>query len=143
MMTAESDLTAPHLANCPSPSPHPEAFAQATARLSCFPSDMIVSREFVSIGVNRVVNSLAWGGGDGDGLIAYGGHNSVVIYDPEAAVIESTLTGHTGLVNTVLWVEGGGECHTATLCSACSYCAHGQASPVRADHTEQSAFQCN
>ena len=72
---------------------------------------MIVSREFVSIGVNRVANSLAWGGGDGDGLIAYGGHNSVVVYDPESAVIEYTLTGHTGLVNTVLWVENGGERH--------------------------------
>ena len=67
---------------------------------------MIVERDFVSIGVNRVVNALAWGGG---GKIAYGGHNSVVIYDPEAAVIESTLVGHTGQVNTVLWLDRGGE----------------------------------
>ena len=66
---------------------------------------MIVKREFVSVGVNRVANSLDWGGG---GRIAYGGHNSVIIYDPEAAEIESTLVGHLGLVNAVLWVERSG-----------------------------------
>ena len=71
---------------------------------------MIVDREFVSIGVNRVVNALAWGG-QAD-RVAYGGHHSVVIYDPEAAVIEHTLVGHTGNVNAVLWVKPEGALHS-------------------------------
>jgi len=36
--------------------------------------------DFVSVGVTRVVNALDWGN---DGLIAYGGHHIVCIYDPE------------------------------------------------------------
>ena len=67
---------------------------------------MIVEREFVSIGVNRVVNSLDWGDG---GRIAYGGHDSVIIYDPDKAEVKSTLVGHTGRVNAVLWVDLPGE----------------------------------
>ena len=67
---------------------------------------MIVEREFVSIGVNRVVNALAWGG-EAD-RVAYGGHHTVVVYDPETAVIEHTLVGHTGHVNAVLWVKPEG-----------------------------------
>lgn len=42
--------------------------------------DMILEREFVSVGVNRVANALDWGE---DGLVAYGGHHMVAIYDPE------------------------------------------------------------
>ncbi len=44
-----------------------------------------VQREFVSIGVNRVVNALDWGQ---DGRVAYGGHHQVVIYDPEVDATE-------------------------------------------------------
>lgn len=33
---------------------------------------------FTSVGVNRVVNTLDWGA---NGLIAYGGHSIVCIYD--------------------------------------------------------------
>lgn len=41
---------------------------------------MEVTQSFVSVGVNRVVNALDWGP---DGLVAYGAHNMVVVYDPE------------------------------------------------------------
>lgn len=43
-------------------------------------SVMFVEQLHVSVGCNRVVGALDWGP---TGLIAYGGHNSVVIYDPE------------------------------------------------------------
>ncbi len=41
---------------------------------------MILEREFVSVGVNRVANALDWGE---DGQVAYGGHHMVAIYEPE------------------------------------------------------------
>ncbi|GAX74942.1 hypothetical protein CEUSTIGMA_g2388.t1 [Chlamydomonas eustigma] len=62
---------------------------------------MLIKSEFVSIGVNRVANCLSWGA---DGRVAYGGHHSVVIYDPYNAKIVSTMLGHTGMVNCVLWL---------------------------------------
>jgi hypothetical protein len=65
---------------------------------------MLVQSKFVSIGVNRVANCLSWGA---DGRVAYGGHYSVVIYDPNDAKIESTMLGHTGMVNCVLWLPQG------------------------------------
>lgn len=39
-----------------------------------------VSSQFVSVGVNRVVNALDWGD---NGLIAFCGHRIICIYDPE------------------------------------------------------------
>jgi hypothetical protein len=39
-----------------------------------------VQPQFISIGVNRVVNALDWGTNE---LVAYGGHNTLVIYDPK------------------------------------------------------------
>ena len=41
---------------------------------------MELTPEFVSLGVNRVVGALDWGD---SGLVAYGGHHIVCIYDPE------------------------------------------------------------
>lgn len=41
---------------------------------------MQLTPTFTSVGVNRVVNTLDWGS---TGLIAYGGHWIVCIYDPE------------------------------------------------------------
>jgi hypothetical protein len=41
---------------------------------------MRVEPQFVSVGVNRIVNALDWGD---NGLIAYAGHHIVCIYDPE------------------------------------------------------------
>lgn len=44
---------------------------------------MRVSPQFVSVGVNRVVNALDWGD---SGLIAFCGHRIVCVYDPEVSV---------------------------------------------------------
>ena len=43
-------------------------------------NEMRLIPEFVSLGVNRVVGALDWGE---HGLVAYGGHRVVAIYDPE------------------------------------------------------------
>jgi hypothetical protein len=43
---------------------------------------MRVAPAFVSCGVNRVVNALDWGD---NGLIAYGGHRLVCVYDPKVS----------------------------------------------------------
>lgn len=42
---------------------------------------MDVRLSFVCVGVNRVVNAMAWGSAG----IAYGGHNMVVLYDAEVS----------------------------------------------------------
>jgi elongator complex protein 2 len=49
---------------------------------------MELTPEFVSLGVNRVVGALDWGD---NGLVAYGGHHIVAIYDPEVCVARDTL----------------------------------------------------
>jgi hypothetical protein len=43
---------------------------------------MRVEPQFVSVGVNRIVNALDWGD---NGLIAYAGHHIVCVYDPEVS----------------------------------------------------------
>lgn len=50
-----------------------------------------VWQEHISAGCNRVTNALDWGP---DGLLAYGAHNSVLLYDPEvmARLFYSGLT---------------------------------------------------
>jgi len=40
-------------------------------------------QEFVSVGVNRVVNALSW---SEDGTMAYGAHHMAAIYDPQVCV---------------------------------------------------------
>ncbi|KAG2482428.1 hypothetical protein HYH03_018632 [Edaphochlamys debaryana] len=62
---------------------------------------MEVSLDYVSAGVNRVVNALSWGEHGG---VAYAAHHMVALYDVEAAKVLATLCGHTGMVNCVLWV---------------------------------------
>lgn len=52
---------------------------------SLYPEHMAqVNAEFVSVGVTRVVNALDWGS---NGLIAYGGHHIVCIYNPEVRLL--------------------------------------------------------
>lgn len=70
-------------------------------------AEISVHRSFLSAGVNRVVNALDWA--DDDGLVAYGSHQSVVIYDPMAAHVRYNLLGHCGLVNCVKWIPKRGE----------------------------------
>lgn len=52
---------------------------------------MDVTQSYVSVGVNRVVNALDWGP---DGLVAYGAHNMVVVYDPEVGGVFQTHELH-------------------------------------------------
>jgi len=47
---------------------------------------MRLNPQFISVGVNRVVSALDWGE---HGLIAYGGHWIVCIYDPEVWLVEA------------------------------------------------------
>jgi hypothetical protein len=42
----------------------------------------------VAVGCNRVVHALHWGD---SGLLAYGGHNAVVVYDPEVIPRDETV----------------------------------------------------
>lgn len=44
---------------------------------------LLLRPQFCSVGVNRVVHALDWGGSQG--LIAYGGHHLVCIYDAQAS----------------------------------------------------------
>jgi hypothetical protein len=53
------------------------------------------------------VNALDWS--DDDGIVAYGSHHSVVIYDPMAAAARYNLLGHSGQVNCVKWIPKRGE----------------------------------
>lgn len=62
-----------------------------------------VTLDHVSAGCNRVVNALHWGE---CGLVAYGAHNAVIVYDLEAMAVVSILLGHEDCVNCVHWVSG-------------------------------------
>lgn len=54
---------------------------------SCMAMEAVeVQQDFVSVGVNRVTNALAWGAsGSGRDLVAYGAHHMVALYDPEVS----------------------------------------------------------
>nr|ATB19569.1 putative ATELP2 [Cupressus duclouxiana] len=56
---------------------------------------------FIGAGCNRVVNTVAWGP---SGLVAFGAHNAVAIFQPQAARILTTLPGHKDIVNCVEWL---------------------------------------
>lgn len=60
-----------------------------------------VEREFIGAGCNRVVNTVSWGPSD---LVAFGAHNAVTIFNPQAAKILTTLPGHKDIVNCVEWL---------------------------------------
>ncbi|GAB4817645.1 hypothetical protein N2152v2_004691 [Parachlorella kessleri] len=60
-----------------------------------------VQLEHIAAGCNRCVNAVSWGG---NGLVAYGAHHAVIIYNPEAARVVAAVLGHTGTVNCVNWV---------------------------------------
>ena len=70
-------------------------------------SEISVHRSFLSGGANRVVNALDWS--DDCGVIAYGSHHSIVLYDPIAAEIRHNLLGHSAQVNCVKWIPQRGE----------------------------------
>ena len=53
--------------------------------------------EYVSAGCNRSVHAAAWNRerGPGGGLIAYGTHSTVAVYDPAAARVLRTCLLYT------------------------------------------------
>ena len=64
--------------------------------------------EYVSAGCNRSVHAAAWNRerGPGGGLIAYGTHSTVAVYDPAAARIFRTVgNAHAAPVTAVSWLE--------------------------------------
>lgn len=60
-----------------------------------------VDRVFIGAGCNRIVNTVAWGPSD---LVAFGAHNAVAIFNPQAAKILTTLPGHKEVVSCVEWL---------------------------------------
>jgi len=52
-----------------------------------------VELEYVSVGCNRSVHAADWcrAGGPAGGLLAYGAHHTVALYDPAAARVLRTL----------------------------------------------------
>ena len=64
--------------------------------------------EYVSAGCNRSVHAAAWNRerGPGGGLIAYGTHSTVAVYDPAAArVVRTVGRAHDAQVTAVSWLE--------------------------------------
>ncbi|KAH9300080.1 hypothetical protein KI387_011663, partial [Taxus chinensis] len=71
-----------------------------------------VDRLFIGAGCNRIVNTVAWGP---SGLVAFGAHNAVAIFQPQAARILTTLPGHKDTVNCVEWLPRNKD-----ICKDCS-----------------------
>ena len=64
--------------------------------------------EYVSAGCNRSVHAAAWNRerGPGGGLVAYGTHSTVAVYDPAAArVVRTVGKAHDAPVTAVSWLE--------------------------------------
>ena len=67
-----------------------------------------VELAYVSVGCNRGVHVADWNRevGPGGGLLAYGAHDTVAVYDPVGARIVRTLRGgHADRVTAVRWLE--------------------------------------
>ena len=62
--------------------------------------------EYVSVGCNRSVHGADWNHEDapGGGLVAYGAHKAVAVYDPAGARVLRTLPGHDAPVTVVRWI---------------------------------------
>ena len=68
---------------------------------------------YVSAGCNRSVHAAAWNAerGPGGGLLAYGSHSSIALYDPATArVVRTVGKAHDGgQVTAVSWLDGAGD----------------------------------
>ncbi|KAL6744655.1 WD40-repeat-containing domain protein, partial [Haematococcus lacustris] len=73
---------------------------------------MHVRQDIVSVGVNRVVNAVDWSDG---GLVAYGAHTMVALYEPQSAKVLATMLGHTGTVYCVKWISRAGTAALAAV----------------------------
>ncbi|XP_068642219.1 elongator complex protein 2 [Aristolochia californica] len=60
-----------------------------------------VERLFIGAGCNRIVSNVSWGACD---LVAFGAQNSVVLFCPKLAQIQTTLPGHKSVVNCTFWL---------------------------------------
>ena len=62
--------------------------------------------EYVSVGCNRSVHGADWNHEDapGGGLVAYGAHKAVAVYDPAGARVLRTLPAHDAPVTVVRWI---------------------------------------
>lgn len=60
-----------------------------------------MERVFIGAGCNRIVHNVSWGA---SGLVAFGAHNAVTIFDPKTSQILTTLSGHKGSVNCTHWI---------------------------------------
>ncbi|XP_063778997.1 elongator complex protein 2 isoform X2 [Pseudophryne corroboree] len=72
----------------------------------CFPeSNMAASTVHLShaaFSVNRCPHCVSWGRGD---VLACGTCHSIVLYSPQKKTVITTLNGHSGRVNCVLWIQ--------------------------------------
>ncbi|KAL6746553.1 WD40-repeat-containing domain protein, partial [Haematococcus lacustris] len=73
---------------------------------------MHVRQDIVSVGVNRVVNAVDW---SDSGLVAYGAHTMVALYEPQSAKVLATMLGHTGTVYCVKWISRAGTAALAAV----------------------------
>lgn len=68
---------------------------------------------YVSAGCNRSVHAAAWNAerGPGGGLLAYGSHSSIALYDPGTArVVRTVGKAHDGgQVTAASWLDGAGD----------------------------------
>lgn len=72
--------------------------------------------EYVSAGCNRSVHAAAWNRerGPGGGLVAYGTHSTVAVYDPAAArVVRTVGKAHDAPVTAVSWLESDDDASAA------------------------------
>jgi elongator complex protein 2 len=60
--------------------------------------------EYSSSGCNRCVGNLVW---DIDGVIVFGSHHAVVVYDTTASKVVTTMLGHKDVVTSVAYVPRG------------------------------------
>ena len=75
-----------------------------SAHLRC--PETAAELEYVSVGCNRSVHGADWNHEDapGGGLVAYGAHMAVAVYDPTGARVLRTLPGHDAPVTVVRWI---------------------------------------
>ena len=83
-----------------SPSPSPMSTTTTT------------KNDFIAIACNRHTDAAAWSRHDPHGIVAFGAHHMVALYDPLDPIhrgVQSTMPGHTGDVNCVRWLTRGSQ----------------------------------
>uniref|UniRef100_A0A1D2A3F7 Elongator complex protein 2 n=1 Tax=Auxenochlorella protothecoides TaxID=3075 RepID=A0A1D2A3F7_AUXPR len=65
-----------------------------------------IEQEHHAAGCNRASQALAWGR---SGLIAYAAQHTILVYDPQAQRVVTSLLGHTGEVRCLVWLPTPGQ----------------------------------